>query len=531
MSDANSKTDESASDQEWQVSMRHLRQFPFPANGPFVSPGMDAPDGEVKLGWDQNKAFPAYLVGDELVPFTPLAQIFPENAPNYAIDNFTDSALKKRWNAADASTKEAVRVALGTIPPEHQFRSTGTLDPRGLIDPHDEVDLHAVRRPRFFGEAPWNEPIAVVDNSASIVEIEVPQGPYERMHLGLSGTIKVRGWHIAGAGVPGPDGTRKRALVILTAGRSIETTAIEHPEDPAARFDTESTEWVQCVYPGGKGTECFGSRGWRNSYILPFVQAGFDVLTLDKRGHGISGGVTDSNANEQAYDVLRILRGMESGEGLRVALPDGTTRQGSEAAGLLMSGYRTLSELPVFLGGASQGCLVSIWATLKLLGIACDFDRPEGDTSEPPTKVDFKGALLMAAFAGGMAYRSPQDSLQEAARRVEFNTQMFPSSETFASIPEWPGLLILRGLWDFAESIEGSLAAYKRATGPRALVTVRGPHGESEWGRQNMAYAGAEMVRFCTAVLHGQSPDFLNPQTVRDLVEAAPPDWSPFSRL
>ena len=521
----------------WLEEMKRLRRFPFKASGPLVSPGQPTPDGMAFVGWDQNQELPAYRVArsdgeDELAPFTPMAHFPPPGTGgDYFVDAFSDAAIKARWREVRdrPETRARVMALAANIPLPHEFRFTGLVDARGRIDPHEAVDLRNIRRPGFFGEAPWREPIAEADGRTSVVEIAVPREPYEEIRMDLHDPIHLRGWYLEGAGIDDGRGGRARGLIVLTGGRSIETTAIQHPGDDLCYWDGAANSWRQKPYPGSSGrTEVWGAANWRNSYIYAFNAAGFDVLTLDKRGHGVSGGRNDSNTNEQAEDIFRALTAFETGDGLRMLTPEGKLLAGSAAAGRLLSGFRSAKEVPVFVSGASQGCMVTLWAMYKNFVGSSDFERPN-PVKRGPYGFNVKGALLLAPFSSGLGYRPLEDSLVEAYRRLEQNVQMFPSSEILAATDKWPALFIGRGLWDFAESLEGSLEAYRRARGAKALVAVRGPHSENEFGADNIRYMSEAMVRFASAVLVGKAPaGFAKPLSIRDVVAAAPASWPPF---
>jgi pimeloyl-ACP methyl ester carboxylesterase len=518
---------------DWDEGMKRVRLFPFDAEGPMVSPGVPKPDGMVMVGWDQNSAFPAYRVPGadgrgELVPFTPMAQFAPAGATgDFFVDHFTDAAIKARWAEAkrDPATRERILARVADLQIPHQFRGTGALDPRGRIDPHAErVDLAAIRRPGFFAAAPWNESIAALDGRTSIVEIEAPRESHETIHLGLTDSMRVRGWHIAGDGVSDGRGGRIKALAILVSGRNVETTGIYHPDDMPCYWDADHRAWLQKSYPNEDGrTETGGSRVWR-TYIEAFATAGFDVLTIDKRGHGISGGRNDSNCNEQAMDLFRTLDALETGIGARILTPDGRLLEGRAAAGILLAG-RGAREIPLVIAGASQGSMVTCWAMQKNCIGGCDFDRV-APTAAAPLGYNIKAGMILAPFGAGLGYRSPDDSLIEAARRVESNVQMFTSGEILGGIARWPAVFVGRGLWDFSESLEGSFECFRRATGPRMIVAVRGPHGEAEWGSGNTRFMQDRMTRFASTAVTGRPmQDYVEPASIRDVVAAAPQHW------
>ncbi|RBP10571.1 hypothetical protein DFR50_11857 [Roseiarcus fermentans] len=523
-------TDEASS---WAEGMRRVRLFPFPESGPFVSPDAPEPDGFVEIGWDQNARFPAFLApaeggGEALVPFTPMAQFPPDGyRGDFFVEAFSDAAIKARWIEArqDPATRARILASVRNLEIPHQFRGTGALDPRGRIDPHSEIDLSAVRRPAFFAAAPWREDIARLDSRTSVVEVTAPREPLETMRLGLVTPIKLRGWHVRGEGVPDPNGGRRRALAILVSGRNVETTGIHHPDDLACGWSPEVGAWLQRSYPASDGlSESGGARPWR-SYILAFVDAGFDVLTLDKRGHGLSGGANDSNCGEQGEDLFRALDALETGAGARVLTPEGALLEGDRAAGRLLGGVAA-HDMPVVLVGPSQGGMAVCWAMYKNFVGACDFDRPN-PRRHGPLGYNIKAAMVLAPFAAGLGYRSPDESLVEAARRLEFNVQMFPSGEILGSIPKWTALFIGRGLWDFSESLEGTLECYRRANGLRALQGVRGPHGEGEWGARNIAVMQDRMTAFAIAAVVGAPGESrVEVRTIRDVVRGAPPFWA-----
>ncbi|MEQ8445203.1 MAG: hypothetical protein RIB57_04885 [Pelagibacterium sp.] len=519
---------------DWIEGMMRVSQFHFPESGPFVSNTEDEPDGMVDLGWDQNKPFPAYRVtnpdgSSELVPFTPLAQTPPEGyLGDFYVDEFTDAAIKRRWKSLrDRAAMAQVFSARDDIAVPHQFRATGTLDPHGRINPEGDIDLGQIRSPSYFGQAPYNEPIAQADHATSVVEFTVPREPHETQHMGLSGSIKLRGWHLHGRGVPDGKGGTVRALVVVNAGRTMETTAIQQSSEPPIYWESSREKWV--INPTGVGfaqNECWGLTGWRTNHILAYWQAGFDVLTFDKRGHGISGGQNDSNTNEQAQDIFRALDALETGSGLRILTPQGDLLEGDGAAGRLLGGYDRAKDVPVIITGASQGCMITSWAMHKNFVGGCDFERGEV-TQADPLGYNIRAAILFAPFPSGLGYRASIDSLVEASRRLDLNVQMFLSSEILATIDRWPGVFIGRGLWDYSESLEGSLEIYRRAKGPKAFVTVRGPHSENEWGPESTAYMRDHMVKFALNILSDQAmTDLPQPASLREAVENAPPYWS-----
>lgn len=83
------------------------------------------------------------------------------------------------------------------------------------------------------------------------------------------------------------------------------------------------------------------------------AEAGFDVLIVDRRGNGLSGGRNSCNTAEQANDIFRELTQMDSGEGLRVLTPAGEVKQGGEAAKVLLG--KPVADVPIVVAGFSRG--------------------------------------------------------------------------------------------------------------------------------------------------------------------------------
>ncbi len=237
-----------SSELDWEEGMRRVRLFLSMRMVHWSRPACLNPTARQWSAGTRNADFPAYRVKDELVPFTPMAQFAPLGyRGDFFVDHFTDAAIKARWAEAktDPTTRERIIARVMDLQIPHQFRGTGCIDPRGLIDPHAEnVDLRVIRRPGFFAAAPWNEPIATIDSRTSIVEVTVPREPHEIIHMGLRDPIRLRGWHIAGDGLPDGKGGKVKALAILDSGRNIETTAIHHPNDDA------------CYWMGGSKPGC-----------------------------------------------------------------------------------------------------------------------------------------------------------------------------------------------------------------------------------------------------------------------------------
>ena len=79
-------------------------------------------------------------------------------------EEFTDAKIKSRWaecRKTPACAEPVIAAAKGFVSAER--RDTGAVDAAGKFDPEGEVDLKAVRRPAYFGKAPYGEPIAAAE--------------------------------------------------------------------------------------------------------------------------------------------------------------------------------------------------------------------------------------------------------------------------------------------------------------------------------------------------------------------------------
>ncbi len=430
------------------------------------------------------RLLPGYLAPDERGGQTCVAFKLPPLEPpgyrgDYRVDEFTFAKAEQALAACRAApTCPAMDAARGYRPP--QFRQTGTLDPVGRIDPHAQhADLAGIRRPAYFARAPYAEPIAAVDAHTHTVDFVAPTDPYDRYNLGIAEPLHLRGWYLRGAGVaPWPGGPRRHALIVLLGGRSIETTTTEDPADT-------------------RRSEKPGSREWR-SYLLRLNQAGFDVLTFDKRGHGISGGRTADNAFEQGLDMLRALDALGSGQGLRVLDSDHRELSGPAAVRAVVGSPGAVRTMPVVLGGSSQGSWATEWAMTANRYRWCSFDLPGKPCHRPWGYRNVRGAVLLANLWGA-PFGAP-DGLAAIAADAQVNHFMlFPTSEPLAGVGGWPALFIGKGIFDDIDGPFPAYDAYRRAGPHREIVLLRSGHSEVFWGRANIDHVQDRLIRYATA--------------------------------
>lgn len=500
----------------------------------YVSPGAPSVECVARVNYDFNAQLPGYFVQDPTgkvcVPFSYRAGFAPPDYQgDYFAAEFTDARIKAKYEACKKD--RACSEKLGKMPPlvrvPSELRATGTVDPVGKIDPHGRVDLKQIRRPRYFGGPQYREQIADAEGRTYTIEFHVPREAYERLHMKRTDSVALRGWYIEGLGVPDGHGGKTRALVILIGGRGMETTAIQAPNDPRYEYDRTKAAYIARTYPNAT-TERWGARQWRIC-LDELNRAGFDVLTFDKRGHGISGGYNDVNTLEQGRDMWRALDALETGEGVRAVSPSGELLEGAAVRGRFLAGLKA-KQVPVIFGGVSQGSIATSWAMHQNFIEDCTYDLPQVRCS-PAHHYNVKGALLLATVQAGIGGRAaPVDVdagvLDEARSRVEQNVVMLPSSETLAHIDQWPAVFFGKGLWDWAESLEGSLDAYRRVKGLKDFVVVRGPH-ETDLASEQIEHMTARMVAFSKAAVLGQRevPGAARFDDLKSLVATSIPQW------
>jgi hypothetical protein len=506
------------------------------------------PDSSAYVGYDWNTYLPAFKNSKGVsIPFTP-ARITPpvDYKGDFYVEEFTDAKIKQAWQELkvkdpDAAQKIMDSISANTDETAPYYRLTGSMDSK---EANDDVKLTDIRRPVFFGQSPYFEDIAKVEKNTYTVEFTVPRGPYEQLQLNLTTPIKLRGWFIKGNGISDAKGKKVHALFIYIDGNSRQMCATQHPAAPLYAFNVQTKKY-EGVSSSNKNfkSERLGMRQSRQ-YFHGINQAGFDLLVVDKRGHGISGGVNGLDDSENAEDIFRMLDQLESGNGLTVLAPNGNLLQGKQIAGLLLRG-RPAKQVPVLLGGFSQGAIITCFAMQKNFVGWTAFNEP-GQKFSPAKKYNIKAALLTGDFTAGLGYCSDPDLknskgwgggiCQEAAYRMEKNTMMRPTSEILANIDKWPAVFFGKGLWDQFQSPEGTYDAYRRAKGLKKLVFVKGPHihdyaggmiGDATVGTTYMIHKMTEFAARSVGIPGKKYPEL---KSFKEAVLNSGPNWDPTSR-
>jgi hypothetical protein len=510
----------------------------------------DQPDSSAYVGYDWNCFLPAFKDAKGVsIPFKPTSISPPVGYQgDFYVDEFTDAKIKQTWQELKEKDPEAAKKILAganvnTDQIAPYYRVTGSLDPKGAVNGNDDLKLTDIRRPKFFGQSPYFEDIGKVEQDTYTVEFTVPRGPYERLQLKQTAPVKLRGWFIKGKGIPNAQGKRVHALFIYIDGNSRQMCATQHPDAPLYMYNVQTKKYQGVSWPNKNfQSERLGMRQSRQ-YYYGINQAGFDVLALDKRGHGISGGINGLDDSENAEDVFRVLDQLETGDGLTVLTPDRRVMQGKETAGLLLRGMPA-KQVPVIISGFSQGSMITCFAMQKNFVGWTAYSEP-GQKYSPAKKYNIKAALLTGDFAGGIGYISNPDLMgaagvyQEAVLRIEKNTMFIPTSEILANIDKWPAVFIGKGLWDVFQSAEGTYEAYRRAKGLKELVFVRGPHivdyaggniGESDVGA---AYMINKMTEFAVRTLVNPGKKYPEFKSFKEAVLSSGTNgsyWEPTSR-
>ncbi len=504
-----------------------------------------APDCTAPVAYDRDMTLPGYWLDDShgarvCVPFTTVGARPPQGYDgDFYVEEFSDEKLRARWLECKADTECAARVnrvVNRRLPPNREQRIT---DPHhryllGKITEAPDVDLRQIRRPGFFARAPYREPIAAVENATSTVEFTAPAEAYERTH-GMEQPVKLRGWYLRGSGVADSSGKRSRALIVMSGGGGTRLTAIDDPSDQLYSMDPANGKTSINSFPNAT-TGSPGQAGWRTIMAM-YNEAGFDVLAYDRRGVGVSSGYSDTNTLQQGRDLLAALASLRSGAGLRVLTPKGRAYSGTAAARSLRGGAH---EPPTLLLGNSRGTMASGWAMTLNFHQDCSYDQPEIVCKPPLGDASIKGALLMAEFTSGPGFvtstPTPGDEgrglgkdrgLFIAASQLEHRIVFFPSSAILAGTHTWPAAFFVRGLWDYAASLEGTIASYDRVPGLKELVVVRGPHPFETWADADKERVRTRMLAFALAAIRGDSnvPGERKWTTMKDLVATTDDVW------
>ena len=518
------------------------------------------PDCQAHVAYDRDLTLPGYLLPTAAgpktcIPFTSVSAHPPAGyRGDYYVAEFTDAKLREQWAACkvDPACHDRVyKQVIARHPPNKEYNLK---DPHGrfLLGKIDEkgadTDLTTIRRPAYFSRSPYNEAIAAVDPQTYMVEFTAPAEAYERLHQNMTADIKLRGWYIRGAGIDDGKGGRKRALIIASGGGGDRVTAIDDPIDKAYVIDPKTGNTIPDDDWPNATTGVKGEAQWRQVFFN-LHQAGFDVLALDRRGVGISGGFSDTNTLQQGHDLLKIVADLRSGEGMRALMPNGEVLVGQAAAAAVRGAApvgvqpaKSIPGLPVFFLGSSRGTMSSGWAMTINFDQDCSYDLPTIACKAPARDPNIKGAILIADFSSGVGYLESQTTPKDDGRgpgrdralfvggiEVENNIVFFPGSAILAGIHTWPSAFFARGLWCYADGLEGEMDSYSRVRGLKDLVVVRGPHPFETWPAEEKARVTDRAIAYAEAVVLGRKtiPGRRTWTNMKELVATTGDVWEP----
>jgi hypothetical protein len=510
------------------------------------------PDCQAHVAYDRDLTLPGYLLPTEAgpatcIPFTTvLAQPPAGDQGDFYVEEFTDAKLRERWMACKSDKVCYDRVYKQVIarhPPNKEFNLK---DPHGrfllgkIEEKGADTDLTTIRRPAYFSRAPYNEAIAAVDAQTYMLEFTAPAEAYERLHQNMTADIKIRGWYIRGAGIDDGKGGKKRALIISSGGGGDRVTAIDDPIDKAYVIDPKTGNTIPDDDWPNATTGVKGEAVWRQVWFN-LHKAGFDVLAIDRRGVGISGGFSDTNTLQQGHDLLNIVAALRTGEGMRALTPHGDVAIG-HAAAVAARGGTPDEGLPVMFLGSSRGTMSSGWAMTINFDKDCSYDLPTISCKPPVHDATIRGAILVADFSSGVGYLEGQTTPKDDGRgpgrdrglfiggiEVENNIVFFPSSAILAGIHTWPSAFFARGLWCYADGLEGEMDSYSRVNGLKDLVVVRGPHPFETWPATEKARVQERMIAYAEAVVLKRKsiPGRRTWTNMKELVATTSDVWEP----
>jgi len=152
----------------------------------------------------------------------------------------------------------------------------------------------------------------------------------------------------------------------------------------------------------------------------------------------------------------------------------------------------------------------------------------------PKALTNIRGAILLSSFASGAGYlpSSPDladRNLFQGGMAADHHILFYPNSAPLAGMHRWPAAFFGKGLWDRAETLQSTIAAYDRIPGAREIVVSRGPHSIETWPESERLRE--RMVAFAkVALVGGKDVPGAAPWTdLRSLMATTPDVWEPSS--
>ena len=145
---------------------------------------------------------------------------------------------------------------------------------------------------------------------------------------------------------------------------------------------------------------------------------------------------------------------------MRLLTPRGELLEGAAAGGQLMAGMKA-RQIPLLLLGYSRGSMTTGWAMTKNYAGGCSYDLPTVTCTPPKGFTNIKGAMLYASFVSGAGYLPDAPDLADrnlflGGMAADNYVAFYPNSAVLANMSRWPAAFFAKGLWDRAESLEGT---------------------------------------------------------------------------
>ena len=144
---------------------------------------------------------------------------------------------------------------------------------------------------------------------------------------------------------------------------------------------------------------------------------------------------------------------------------------------------------------------------------------------------------MLSSFASGAGYVGDAPDLADrnlflGGMAADHHILFYPNSAPLAGMDRWPAAFFGKGLWDRAETLEGTVAAYNRIRGVKEIVLARGPHSIETWPESDRRYLRERMVAYAKVVVIGGRtvPGARSWKDFKGLVATTPDSWEPSSR-
>lgn len=258
----------------------------------------------------------------------------------------------------------------------------------------------------------------------------------------------------------------------------------------------------------------------KSEFFKLMSDKGFDLLILDKPGHGWSDGINQITGDFFFWIMEQLEHGLVDIGGtdheMRM-IPEGGTSELVGAAcvaenllGKTRWGQQyTAKTKPVILMGVSQGSMMH--AKTMALNVSSE------DVSlyfTGPMDYNIQGAMeTQGAYSTGAKWLAFDPFLSPGgyflSKGYDFREVAFLDSRVRKTLPDWPGLISVKGTQDYFTP-EGLVDAYNtKLTKFKRIFMVEGEH-PSPWYGHNTAWTSLHLARWAKRMILRDSPDTSN---------------------